>query len=106
MIFEIDDIIPFSVRHKNETIRDIIRYDSGYLKDLMIKDSRLVFSKNCFNEIKRLTTNHFDNWETPKNENVSIFKKLKPYATPYLHSFNDSELEKLNNERLNTELYK
>ena len=100
MIFEIDDIIPFSKRHKDETIREIIRYDSGYLKDLMIKDNRLVFSANCFNEIKRLTKNHSDNWKTPKKNNVSIFKKLKTYATPYLHSFNDSALENLNNERL------
>lgn len=41
MIFEIDDIIPFVNRteHVNHTIRQIIRYDSGYLKDLFINDN-------------------------------------------------------------------
>lgn len=55
MVLDIDSIIPFSKRHKGETVREIIRYDSGYLKDLMIKDDRVVFSDTCFNEIKRLT---------------------------------------------------
>lgn len=100
MIFEIDDIIPFSRKHDGETIREIIRYDSGYLKDLMIKDNRVVFSDTCFNEIKRLTKNHFDNWETPSNSKISIFKKLKTYAQPYLYNFNDNELETLNKQRL------
>lgn len=100
MVLDIDSIIPFSKRHKGETVREIIRYDSGYLKDLMIKDDRVVFSDTCFNEIKRLTKNHLDNWETPFNTNISIFKKLKTYAQPYLYDFNDNELETLNKQRL------
>lgn len=100
MIFEIDSIIPFSIRHKGETIREIIRYDSGYLKDLMIKDERVIFSDSCFSEIKRLTSNHFDNWETPSNTKISIFKKIKTYGRPYLYDFNDNKLEVLNKQRL------
>ena len=46
MILEIDDIIPFSKRHKNETIRQIVRYDSGYLKDLFLKDESICFSED------------------------------------------------------------
>ena len=49
MVLDIDSIIPFSKRHKGETVREIIRYDSGYLKDLMIKDDRVVLSEACFN---------------------------------------------------------
>lgn len=100
MILDIDSVIPFSKRHGGETIREIIRYDSGYLKDLMLKDDRVVFSDTCFNEIKRLTKNHFDNWETPSNSGISIFKKLKTYGQPYLYDFNDGELEALNKQRL------
>lgn len=100
MIFEIDSIIPFSKKHKGETIREIIRYDSGYLKDLMIKDDRIVFSDICFNEIKRLTKNHFDNWETSPNGEIPIFKRLKTYRQPYLYDFNDNKLEILNKQRL------
>lgn len=81
MILDIDSVIPFSKRHGGETIREIIRYDSGYLKDLMLKDDRVVFSDTCFYEIKRLTKNHFDNWETPSDSGMSIFKKLKTYVS-------------------------
>lgn len=57
MIFEIDDIIPFINRkeHVNHTIRQIIRYDSGYLKDLFLKDNRVCFSEKCLAELLRLT---------------------------------------------------
>lgn len=100
MVFEIDDTIPFSNKHKGETIRQIIRYDSGYIKDLFLKDSRLSFSKDCFAEICRLTKGHSDNWENPKKEALSIFSQLKPYASPYLYDFNDGDLEKINNNRI------
>ena len=62
MIYELDDIILCSKRHSNETIRQIIRYDSGYLKDLMLKNDEVIFSEKCFEELKRLTKGHKDNW--------------------------------------------
>lgn len=105
MIFELDDKIPFSKRHEGETIRQILRYDSGYLRDLMIRDNRVVFSVSCFSEIMRLTKSHYDNWEKPKNMKISILDKLKTYRSPYLYNFDDGTLEKLNKERLN-QLYK
>lgn len=100
MIESIDEIIPFSNRHKGETIRMIIRYDSGYLKDLFLRDDRLYFSQKCFSEICRLTRGHFDNWEKPTNNHGSVFAGLKPYARPYLYDFNDESLRLLNEERL------
>lgn len=100
MILEIDDIIPFSKRHKGETIRQIVRYDSGYLKDLFVNDERICFSHESFGELIRLTQNHKDNWEKG-NDTGNIFTQLKPYATPYLYSFNDERLRTINEERLN-----
>ena len=100
MIFEIDDIIPFSKRHKGETIRQIIRYDSGYLKDLFLKDKRICFSMNCYSDLIKLTQNHKDNWEKG-NDTGNIFTQLKSYKTPYLFCFNDEKLRKINEERLN-----
>lgn len=106
MIENIDEIIPFSKRHKYETVRQIIRADSGYLKDLFLNDSRLVFSPKCFNEICRLTAGHKDNWEKPKHPTALIFQQCKPYKVSYLYDFNDVELLKINNERLlNLNLY-
>lgn len=104
MIKSIDEVIPFSRRHKNETIRQIIRADSGYLKDLFIKDTRLFFSPECFDEICRLTAGHKDNWETPTNSMSPIFHQCKPYGVNYLFDFNQDELLQLNNKRLLSKL--
>lgn len=100
MIKSVDEIIPFSKRHKGETIRQIIRADSGYLKDLFTKDDRLVFSPECFDEICRLTAGHKDNWERPTHPTTSIFNQCKTYRVNYLYDFNDSKLLELNNTRL------
>ena len=100
MIYELDNTIGFSKRHIGETIRQIIRYDSGYLKDLFLKDNRLVFSASCFEELCRLTKGHKDNWE-PTSKTSNIFQQLKPYASPYIYDFNDENLKDLNNKRLN-----
>ena len=92
MTFEIDDIIPFSKRHEGETIRQIVRYDSGYLKDLFLKDRRVSFSATCFDEICKLTKGHTDNWESPQEKTGNVFSQLKPYATPYLYDFSEHHI--------------
>ena len=98
MIDSLDSMIPFSKRHKGETIREIIEYDSGYLKDLFLKNEELVFSQACFDEICKLTKGHKDNWKPIESD--SIFSKLKPYAVPYLYDFNRKNLRDINNVRL------
>lgn len=102
MLFDSIDIpIPFSRRHANETIRNIIRYDSGYLKDLFLNDERVVFSQRCLVELQRLTKGQIDNWEKPDDKCTNIFNSLKSYATPYLFDFNNDEIELINQNRLN-----
>lgn len=101
IITSIDVTIPFSRRHANETIRNIIRYDSGYLKDLFLKDERVVFSETCLLDIQRLTKGHKDNWENPVNATDSIFDSLKKYSSPYLFDFNDEKINEINAQRLN-----
>lgn len=103
IIDSIDISIPFSRRHANETIRNIIRYDSGYLKDLFLKDNRIVFSEECLSEIIRLTKGHKDNWEKPISPTSNVFNSQKSYATPYLYDFNDDKIEELNMLRLNNQ---
>ena len=103
MIYSIDEKIPFSRRHPNETIRDIIRYDSGYLKDIFMKDDRIIFSSQCLTEIQRLTKGHKDNWEKPTAETSIIFDSFKTYSTPYLYDFNDEQITTLNMLRLKNE---
>lgn len=102
LISDIDTKIPFSKRHANDTIREILRYDSGYLKDLFYKDETIVFTPECLAEICRLTTKHEDNWEMPPAKpGISVFARLKTYGSPYLFNFNDQELIEVNNQRLN-----
>lgn len=45
MIHSIDEKLPFSRKHSDETIREILRYDSDYLKDLFLKNDNLCFNK-------------------------------------------------------------
>ncbi len=99
MIESIDEKIPFSRRHLNETIRQIIRYDSGYLKDLFLNDERVVFSDECLSDLCRLTKGHKDNWETPSTQAKNIFDSLKSYRSPYLYDFNDTKIIKINKAR-------
>jgi|GEM_PF-3146354 hypothetical protein len=98
--FEIDDVIPFSKRHEGETIRQIIRYDSGYLKDLFVKDERVVFSEKCYSELKRLTKGFKDNWEKPPMKTGNFFQSLKAYRSPYPFDFNNNEIEEENRKRI------
>lgn len=100
IIDSLDISIPFSRRHPNETIRDIIRYDSGYLKDLFFKNDSITFSSQCLAEIQKLTAGHRDNWEKPKEQTISVFNQLKSYKTPYLYDFNNKEITTLNDDRL------
>lgn len=51
MKYNLDDVIEFSQKHSGRTIRQIIRYDSGYLKDLFVRDERVVFSEDCFKDL-------------------------------------------------------
>lgn len=100
MVLHIDTVIPFSRKYSGKTIREIIRFDSGYLKDLFKKDERLCFSEECFADICRLTAGHKDNWEKPSYPTSNIFHQIKPYGTPYLYDFNDEELIALNKLRI------
>lgn len=61
LVSSLDIRIPFSKRHPNETIREILRYDSGYIKDLLLKNEHFVFSLECLQEVKILTKGHRDN---------------------------------------------
>lgn len=100
MIKSIDEVLQFSRRHPNETIRQIIRSDSGYLKDIFVKNENIFFSQECFDEICRLTKGHKDNWERPNNKTESVLHQLKVYGTPYLFDFNNNDLKELNNQRM------
>ncbi len=90
MILEIDDVVP-NGRHKGKTIRQIVRYDSGYIKDAIIKRCDFIISKSCFEELAQLTKGHRDNWCKPTQSPNNVFYSLKEYASPYLYDFNEDK---------------
>lgn len=96
MIFEIDDIIPFSLKYPNKSIRQIVCIDSGYLKDLFVKNERLKFSDDCFREICRMTKGHN---ELIKRGDVGVFMTCKVYEIPYLFDFNEEKIIHLHHRR-------
>lgn len=100
MIFELDDKISFSKRHKDETIRQILRYDSGYIKDLIMKNDEFALSEESFSEACRLTKGMHDNWEKPNAKTDSIFDSLKPYGSPYPFDLNDEDVRIANQKKL------
>lgn len=99
MVFEIDDIIPFSKRHKNETIRNIVVSDSGYIKTMIEKNEDFVLSEKAYEEVAKITKGHKDAWQ-PQKDTGNIFDELKTYAVPYLFDFNNEELQKINQKKL------
>lgn len=99
-LYNIDDVIEFSKRHRGETIRQILRYDSGYLKDLFVKNDDFVLSDNCFQEILLLTKGAKDNWSKPQQKTSSIFSLCKPYRSPYQYDFNNEDIIALHKHKL------
>lgn len=99
MIFELDDKISFSKRHKEETIRQILRYDSGYIKDLIIKNEKFALSEKSFSEACRLTKGMYDNWEKPVGKTNAV-DSLKRYASPYPFDLNDEMVIAENNRKI------
>lgn len=102
MVFDIDDKITFEhSRHKDETIRQVLRYDSGFIKDSILKNDRFVLSEKCYEEACRLTKGMWDNWEKPEKVNINnVFDSLKLYASPYQYDLNDEKLREVNQKKL------
>ena len=99
MIFELDDKIPFSKRHKDETIRQILRYDSGYIKDLIMKNDEFALSEESFSEACRLTKGMYDNWEKPAGK-TNTLDSLKRYASTYPFDLNNEMVIAENNRKI------
>lgn len=97
-ILEINDLIPFSKRHKHKTIEQIALTDSGYLKTLFEKNENLIFSEVCFNKLCEITKGQV--------EKPTYFLGSKVYGGEYLFDWNTKpELKSENNRRLTTSAY-
>lgn len=94
MIYEIGDTFP-SRRYIGETIGEVLRKDSGYIKDLIMKSDDFSLSDECMAEAIRITKGHRDTWTRPENPK-DVFDGLKKYGVPYGFDFNDDKIQEKN----------
>lgn len=107
MIYDINDTFPIrgNWKYKGETIENVLKKDSGYIRDLIRLNKDFILSEDCMNEAKLITKGHKDLWEKPNNPQ-SIFDTLKPYGVPYGFDFNNEEIQKINKQKIDSSLHK
>lgn len=99
MIYNIDDTFP-SRKYKNKTIREVLKIDSGYIKDYLLRNKDFILSAECLLEAQKITKGNIDKaWVKPEKAE-SIFDYFKPYRLPYDYDFNDKKIIETNNFKL------
>lgn len=87
-------------KYKGETIEEVLRKDSGYIKDLIKLHPYFCLSEECMLEAQQITKGFYDKWVKPKQMSKNIFESLRVYSKPYDFDFNDEEVIRLNNLKL------
>lgn len=90
-----------SWKYKGETIEEVLRKDSGYIKDLIMLNSNFCLSENGMREAQELTKGFYDKWAKPEQPTDNIFDSLRVYTKPYDFDFNNEKLINKNKENLN-----
>ncbi len=97
--WNINDIFPLRWKYQGETIGDVLKKDSGYIKDLIRLHHSFCLSEECMAEAQKITKGFKDEWVKPQNPKTL---NVKIYRIPYGFDFNEEELVKLNQQKLNT----
>lgn len=97
-IYEIEDRFPklCSWKYQEETVREVLKKDSGYVKDLILLNETFALSEDAFTEAMAMTKGFVDNRD---EETLNDPKKRKKAA--YDYDFNDEKIIELNREKLN-----
>lgn len=96
-IYELEDRFPklCSWRYQEETVFDVLKKDSGYVKDLIMLNDKFALSESAYEAAKEITRGFTDNRD---EEVLSDTKKVK--NTPYDFDFNDEKIQVANNEKI------
>ncbi len=95
--YELNDKFPdlCTWKYKNETIKEALLKDSGYVKELILLNEKFVLSESAFEEAKQITRGFVDTRDEETKSDPSKAKK-----TPFDFDFNDEKLRALNKEKL------
>lgn len=89
-------------KYKGETIKDVLKKDSGYIKDLIKKHKYFCLSEKCMLDAQEMTKGFYDKWTKPEKPTNNIFDSLRVYTAAYDFDFNNEEIVQLNNTKLST----
>lgn len=89
-----------SWKYKGKTIEEVLKQDSGYIKDLIKLHSYFCLSEECMLEAQLMTKGFQDKWVKPEKP-TTILDNLKTYGVPYDFDFNNDEIIHLNKQKLN-----
>lgn len=87
-------------KYKGETIEEVLKKDSGYIKDLIKLHPYFCLSEECMFEAQQITKGFYDKWVKPKQVSLNVFESLRVYGKPYDFDLNDKGVARLNNLKL------
>lgn len=95
--YEINDIFPklCTWRYQEETVKDVLLKDSGYIKDLILLNENFVLSDAAYAEAVAITKGFTDT----RNDDV-LNDPAKRKKTPYDFDFNDEKVREINKSKL------
>ncbi|NLO71866.1 MAG: hypothetical protein GX102_13160 [Porphyromonadaceae bacterium] len=95
-IYEMTDRFPAQCnwKYQDETVKEVLMKDSGYIKDLILLNEKFAISESCFEEAKELTKGFTD------KRSPEIINDVKQSKIPYDYDFNDQKLLEVNRSKL------
>ena len=100
--WNINDIFPLRWKYQGETIGDVLKKDSGYIKDLIRLHHSFCLSEECMAEAQKITKGFKDEWVKPQNPKT-LLDYAKPYGIPYGFDFNNEEIINFNRQKINNQ---
>lgn len=87
-------------KYKGETLEEVLKKDSGYIKDLIKLHPYFCLSEECMLKAQQITQGFYDKWVKPEQISLNVFESLRAYRNPYDFDFNDEEVVRLNSLKL------
>lgn len=87
-------------KYKGETIEEVLKKDSGYIKDLIKLHPSFCLSEECMVEALKITKGHYDKWVKPTHTSQNIFEDLRLYKAAYDFDLNNEEILKINQSKI------
>lgn len=96
-IYEINDKFPklCSWRYQEETVREVLQKDSGYVKDLILLNENFALSEEAYSQAIEITKGFED-----KRDDETLSNPSKRKKTPYDFDFSDEKIIELNKMKL------